>query len=96
MKTLLTTIITGILIVIAIGLATERICQQNVIETESGIKQKQVMSIIELQEFLNSQDNNRYYCGKIDGICGKQTIRAWNNYCNDQACRQAWVKIGGL
>ena len=49
-----------------------------------------IMSIRELQTFLNEQDDpwGRYKCG-IDGKMGKETLTAWDNYiCDRQAIKE--------
>ena len=49
-----------------------------------------IMSIRELQQALNEQDDpwGRYKCG-VDGKMGKETLTAWSNYiCDRQAIKE--------
>jgi len=76
-KTLLIVIITVSALSIAVHLAKPKIIY---------IQKLEIPSIREIQRRLKELDNPRYDPGKLDGIVGKQTQTAWNNYeCDKQA-----------
>lgn len=53
------------------------------------VPQKEIMSIREQQQFLNSQNHSRYYCGEIDGIPGPKLFKAIDNWtCDRQAIKE--------
>ena len=50
--------------------------------------EQQVMSIRELQTFLNEKGHSRYKC-EIDGRIGPETLKAWSNYiCDRQSIKE--------
>ena len=86
---LIRTTILGICIVMAIGLycnmahkATDR-PQEAITVVKRGI-----MSIRELQTFLNEKGHSRYAC-KVDGKMGKETQRAWDNWICDRHYKES-------
>ena len=48
-----------------------------------------IMSIREMQTFLNAQGHSRYYCGEVDGIPGPKLFKAIDNWvCDRQASKE--------
>jgi len=43
-----------------------------------------IPSAKEIQQRLNDLNDPRYFCGKPDGIIGKQSQMAWDNYIIDR------------
>ncbi len=84
------TIILGLLFVFLIAWNTKLKC--DAVEPKVKIVvQKEIMSIRELQTFLNEQGHSRYTCA-IDGKMGKETLRAWSNYINDRYYKESTYK----
>ena len=44
-----------------------------------------VPTISEFQEWMNSTKKDRWFCGVPDGIVGRRTITAWENYSIDMS-----------
>ena len=80
---LIRTTLLGIACVIIIGLFCYQAHQPHVIKI---VVRKEIMSIREQQEFLNSQNHSRYDCGPVDGKPGPKLYKALDNYiCDRQA-----------
>jgi hypothetical protein len=102
MKTAFTLFI-GIFIVIGIGLYCSAVTERPIKPSNSPVEgitapdvidikpQKVPMSVRELQTFLNDQPDpwKRYVC-KIDGIWGKETETALENYLCDQNAKECF------
>jgi len=74
--------IVGLSFVVAVGLYCARSTAPKVVY----IQKLEIPSIKEIQRRLKELDKPRYDPGKLDGIVGKQTQTAWNNYeCDRQA-----------
>ena len=79
---LIRTTLLGITCVIVLGL----FCYQADHQVIKIVPQKEIMSIREQQEFLNSQNHSRYDCGPVDGKPGPLLFKALDNYiCDRQA-----------
>lgn len=48
-----------------------------------------IPSALDIQQRLKDLDVPRYDPGKVDGIIGKQSITAWDNYSCDQHAKRA-------
>ena len=53
------------------------------------IQDQNIPSAMEIQQRLKDLNEERYNPGKIDGVIGKQSQKAWDNYeCDKQAKKE--------
>lgn len=84
MKYIATTII-GMAIIILAGWFCSRYAPGPVVKI---VKVREVMTVRETQQFLNSLDHSRYRCS-VDGIYGPETEQAIENYKCDQHYKES-------
>ncbi len=84
MKNTIITILVGLLFIMLVG----EYCRQ---AHTVSMTQKAPMSVRELQTFLNDQPDpwKRYVC-KVDGIWGKETETALENYLCDKNAKECF------
>ena len=87
MKKLDRIVILFLLAICAFGSILHYYCK----ESEIIIIEKKVpMSVRDLQEFLNEQGHSRYEC-EVDGVFGRETNQALENYLCDQYAKREFV-----
>ncbi len=82
-------VIVGFLLVVTIAFHLDNIRLRSLIQapqapaTAITAPEQRIMSVRELQAFLNDKGHSRYACG-VDGRMGKETQRAWDNWIMDR------------
>lgn len=74
-----TAILIGLIFIVSVGLFVEGF-QADKERAKAFSRSKEIPLPEEIQRMLNDTGIERYNCGEVDGIVGKQTIEAWRNY----------------
>ena len=82
--------IMGITLIIAVSLWFGYSCGKLARKVEPHYQRSLIPTPYEIQKMLKQTDIERYDPGSVDGIIGKNTMKAWENYVCDQYAKESF------